>query len=69
MTGIEWCLSLLFVGMIFTACLVVSGGLIIGMYFDAKQRDRLDRLKRVNEGLKKLLEMVKKEGQNSGENE
>lgn len=45
MSGLLWCLQVVWVGIVFGVVFVVSGGIIIGLYFDCRKRYAQDSLK------------------------
>lgn len=45
MIGLLWCLQVVWVGLVFGVVFVVSGGLLLGVYFDCRRRYAQDSLK------------------------
>lgn len=45
MSGLLWCLQVVWVGLVFGVVFVVASGLIIGMYFDCRKRYTSESLK------------------------
>jgi len=70
MNGFVWCLSVIFVAIVFCLATVLAGSALIGVWFDAKNREAKKATEGALEALKSMASMAEsmKNGGKSGEN-
>ncbi len=59
MNGFVWCLSVIFVALVFGLVLCIAGGLLINIYFDTKKLRSAQAAKESLEAMKQALKQVK----------
>jgi uncharacterized membrane protein YraQ (UPF0718 family) len=59
MNGFVWCLSVIFVALVFGLVLCIAGGVLINIYFDVKKLRAAEASKESLETLMKALKQVK----------
>lgn len=79
MNGFVWCLSVIFVAIVFCLATVLAGSALIGVWFDAKNREAKKATEGALEALKSIASMAEsmkssdkssdKSSENSGQNE
>lgn len=79
MNGFVWCLSVIFVAIVFCLAVVLAGSALIGVWFDAKNREAKKATEGALEALKSMASMTESmknggkcaedPGQNSDQNE
>lgn len=79
MNGFVWCLSVIFVAIVFCLATVLAGSALIGVWFDAKNREAKKATEGALEALKSMASMAESmknggksgddPGQNSDQNE
>lgn len=69
MNGFVWCLSVIFVAIVFCLAAVLVGSALIGVWFDAKNREAKKATEGALEALKSMASMAEsmKNGGKSGE--
>jgi hypothetical protein len=70
MNGFVWCLSVIFVAIVFCLATVLAGSALIGVWFDAKNREAKKATEGALEALKSMASMAEsmKNGRKSDEN-
>lgn len=68
MNGFVWCLSVIFVALVFSLAVVLAGSALIGVWFETKNREAKKAAEGAASALKELAELMKND-KNLGKNE